>query len=164
VNAHYIRQADDGRLADLIAPALQAKLGRPLTGDDAARVRRGMPGLKSRAKTLVQLAESAAFYVIQPLVLDDRAKQILSAEARRLLAGFRSALSSPPAWRAPDLEHAARQYAEAAGVKLGAVAQPLRAALTGSTVSPPVFEIAEALGRDETLARVDRAVEPSPGP
>jgi glutamyl-tRNA synthetase len=162
LNAHYMREADDGRLVDLIAPRLGAKLGRPLGETDRSLLQRGMPGLKSRAKTLLQLADNASFYVTKPLVLDDKAKQALNDETRRCLADFRSTLgasfSSSSAWRASDVEDAARKFAEAAGAKLGAVAQPLRVALTGSTVSPPVFEIAEALGRDETLRRIDDVI------
>ena len=112
-----------------------------------------MSGLKPRAKTLVELADIAKFYVAKrPIPIDDKANAAL-ASAKSLLPELAEALQSV-AWEAGALETATRDFVEAHGVKLGAAAQPLRAALTGSLASPPIFSVMEVLGRDETLARL----------
>ena len=112
-----------------------------------------VPSLKERAKTLKELVEGAE-YVIGARAPDDKAKAVLTAEA---LAGNRAiaaALSQSPDWTAAALEDIVRQHAERTGAKLGKLAQPLRAALTGRTVSPPVFDVMAVLGREETLRRL----------
>jgi glutamyl-tRNA synthetase len=120
---------------------------------------RGMPGLKERAKTLVELAEKAEFYVKRrPLTLDDKAAKVLTPEGRQTLALFRQVLAATPTWTLAALEAAGRDFAEGNGIGLGRIAQPLRAALTGSTVSPGIFDVIEVLGRDETLGRIDDAL------
>jgi glutamyl-tRNA synthetase len=154
LNGHYLRETPDARLATLLAPRLEHALGRPLDGAQHARLLAGMPGLKPRAKTLVELADNARFYVERrPIPIDDKAKPLLSADARRLLPELLQPLGAA-AWSAAALEQLVRGFAEGRGLKLGALAQPLRAALTGSTLSPPIFEVMAALGRDETLARL----------
>ena len=156
VNGHYIRAAADERLVELVVPRLEAMLSRPLDGIARSRLLAGMPGLKPRAKTLVELAEAARFYVApRPLPLDDKARRAL-CEAKGALGEAMAALAAAE-WHAEALEGALRRLAETAGAKLGAVAQPVRAALTGSTVSPPLFEIMSVLGREETLARLNDA-------
>ncbi len=155
LNGHYLRQGDDARLAALLIPLMETKLGHGV--DDLGRTRliQGMAGLKERAKTLVDLADSALFYVRpRPLALDEKAaKTLADAEARTLLGDYLTSVSATE-WVKHDLEEAARQLAERSGQKLGKIAQPLRAALTGTLVSPPIFEVMEVLGRDETLARL----------
>jgi glutamyl-tRNA synthetase len=154
LNAHYIREADDDRLADLVATRLEGERGRALSATERDRLLRAMPGLKPRAKTLVELTERARFYVAErPLRPAPEAGKVLTPEARRLLAelGLRIA---DAAWQTEALEAAIRDFAVAKGVKLGAVAQPLRAALTGSLASPGIFEVMEVLGREESLARI----------
>jgi glutamyl-tRNA synthetase len=159
VNGHYMRAADDAELLNRLEAILpEIEGGR----DFAARVDEGvrsrllalMPGLKGRAKTLVELFQSAAFLLAdRPLKLDEKAAALLDEEARARLGRLARAIGET-AWTAPDLEAALRQFAEAEGVKLGQVAQPLRAALTGSASSPPIFDVLVALGREESLARV----------
>jgi glutamyl-tRNA synthetase len=90
----------------------------------------------------------------RPLVLDEKAAKLLDAEGRANLAELLSQLEAAPEWQAPALEALVRTYAERTGAKLGKVAQPLRAALTGSSVSPPVFDVMAVLGREEVLARI----------
>jgi glutamyl-tRNA synthetase len=159
LNGHYIREADDARLLDLVAPFLEKKIGRALSPDERGIVGRGMPGLKPRAKTLLQLADSALFYVARrPLTPDEKAQKLLEGEGRRILTQLKDVLAGAPIWSAEALEERARDLAEGAGLKLGSLAQPLRAALTGSAVSPGIFEVAEALGRQETLGRIDDAI------
>jgi glutamyl-tRNA synthetase len=156
LNAHYLRQADDERLTGLIRPMLEAKIGGTLSSESKARVAHMLPGLKERARTLIELAESALFLVApKPLPLTDKAAKLLgSSEARTALAGLAAALKSVTSWEVPALEEATRTFAEGQGRKLGDVAQPARAALTSSTVSPPIFDVMAALGREDTLARL----------
>ncbi|HXQ50983.1 MAG TPA: glutamate--tRNA ligase [Stellaceae bacterium] len=154
LNGHYIREADDLRLARLIAPLLERALGRPLDDEAKDRLVRAMPGLKPRAKTLPELADRAQFYVApRPIPIDDKAKAHLDEPARELLRALPASLASAP-WTETSLEEAIRAAAEAKGVKLGDVAQPLRAALVGATASPGIFQVMEVLGRAETLARI----------
>ena len=114
-----------------------------------------MATLKGRAKTLVELAEAAKFYVAtRPLALDQKAAALLAGAARATLGQLGAVLAGVADWQGPALEAAVRDFATANGLKLGDVAQPLRAALTGSLVSPPIFDVMAALGRDETLGRI----------
>jgi glutamyl-tRNA synthetase len=153
LNAHYLRETTDARLAALVAPFLERALGGELAAAETARLTAAMPGLKPRAKTLVELADIAEFYVTKrPIPIDDKAKAAL-ASAKPLLYALADALQGA-AWEAGALETAIRGFAEARGLKLGAAAQPLRAALTGSLASPPIFSVMEVLGREETLARL----------
>ena len=156
LNGHYLRQADDGRLAGLLSPLLENRLGSAVGAEGQARLLAGMAGLKERAKTLVELADLALFYVRpRPLPLDDKAAKVAAdGEQMALLADFAAVLVGMAEWKKDALEDAARQFAEGRGQKLGKVAQPLRTALTGSSVSPPIFEVMEVLGRAETLGRI----------
>jgi glutamyl-tRNA synthetase len=113
-----------------------------------------MPGLKERAKTLVELAEGAYFLLAKrPLTLDDKAQKLLTPEARSILKRLYEVFQEAP-WEAPALDAAARHFAEHNGLKLGAVAQPLRAALTGRATSPGIFDVLVVLGRAESLTRI----------
>jgi glutamyl-tRNA synthetase len=157
LNGHYIRLTDDARLAELLVPFLERLLGHTIEPAGRERLRAGMAGLKTRAKTLVELAANARFYVAaRPLALDDKAKRLI-AESGGLLSELSSAMSALD-WAVETLEGGLRDFAEARGLKLGALAQPLRAALTGATFSPPIFEVMAVLGRDETLGRIADAV------
>jgi glutamyl-tRNA synthetase len=119
-----------------------------------------MPGLKPRAKTIVELADKARFYVAsRPIRPAADAAKALTPEARQRLAALGAGLADvgDDTWTAEILENGLRDFAERQGVKLGAVAQPLRAALTGSLASPGIFEVMEVLGRNESLARINDA-------
>jgi glutamyl-tRNA synthetase len=158
LNGHYIREAADARLAELIRPRLETALGRALDAAERARLTAAMPGLKMRAKTLVELAENARFYVERrPIPRDAKAAALLTPEARKLLSELAPELTTS-SWEAAALEETVRHQAAGLGLKLGALAQPLRAALSGSTTSPPIFEVMAVLGRDETLGRLADAV------
>ncbi|MFQ5775040.1 MAG: glutamate--tRNA ligase [Kiloniellaceae bacterium] len=159
LNGHYLRQAEDARLVEAILPRLARTIGHEVDADGRDRLARGMAGLKMRAKTLKELAENAAFYVAgRPLRLTARAAKLLDAEACGRLGRLLPRLEALDEWSETMLEEAVRAFAEAEGVKLGQVAQPLRAALTGSDASPGIFEIMAVLGRAESLARIaDRA-------
>jgi glutamyl-tRNA synthetase len=150
LNGHYLREADDERLTELVA----ARLGE-VDAEGRARLRAGMPGLKPRAKTLVEIVEMAGFYVAKrPIAPNAKAAKLLSGEAPQVLGKLQARLQDCSTWTAEALEAEVRAFAEAEGLKLGGAAQPLRAALTGSNVSPPIFEVMEILGREESLARI----------
>ncbi|MFA5119882.1 glutamate--tRNA ligase [Zavarzinia sp.] len=166
LNGHYLRQADDARLAGLIAPKLAETAGHALTEAETSLVTRAMEGLKARAKTLVQLTESARFLVTpRPLPFDAKAEKLIAkgTPGHDRLSALADELAAIDSFSAAQIEGAARALAEATGAKLGDIAQPLRAAVTGSTVSPPIFEVAEILGRDETLARIADALRHAGG-
>jgi glutamyl-tRNA synthetase len=155
LNGHYLRAADDASLAKEVA-VFHGRLHpqAPLSARAQERLVKAMPGLKDRAKTLLELDQSAEFlYTDGPRTLDDAAAKILTAEARAANTALLAALSAT-GWTAAALEGAARDFATANGLKLGQVAQPLRAALTGRATSPPIFAMLEALGRDESVARI----------
>lgn len=155
LNGHYIREADDARLAGLIGPRVAAIVGRELDDADGARLTAAMPGLKARAKTLNELAENAAFYIRRrPLPMDASALKLLDTAGRETVAAAAADLAASNEWTAVALEERIRAFAEARDMKLGKVAQPLRAALTGAGTSPPIFEVMEILGRDEALGRL----------
>jgi len=155
LNGHYMRQADDADLAKAVAD----RLGKASDTGGLALLTRAMPGLKSRAKNLKELADNSAFYLqARPLPFTDKAKAILTApETVGLMPKLIDTYAGADNWQAASLEEKARAFAETAGVKLGAAAQPLRAALTGSTQSPPIFEVMEILGKDEAMARLKDA-------
>jgi glutamyl-tRNA synthetase len=158
LNGHYIRAADDARLAALTAAQLEKTLGRPLDDSAGERLRRAMPELKLRPKTMVELAANARFLVApRPVAPDPKAQKLLTPQARRLLAALAPALARGE-WQAAKLEELGRGIAAENGVPLGAVAQPLRAALTGSAASPGIFFVMEVLGREESLGRIADAV------
>ncbi len=160
LNGHYIRQADNSRLVDLVAPRIAALIGRDLADGDRAVLLQAMPGLKERAKTLVELAEASAFFFrARPLLLDEKASKLLDENSKKVLANFAQRLAALQNWRQDVMEEEARQFAEANELKLGKLAQPLRAAVTGTTVSPPIFEVMQILGQSETLARIKDVVE-----
>jgi glutamyl-tRNA synthetase len=160
LNGIYLREADDARLTGLIAPMLADAAGGPL--DDAAKalLTKAMEGLKPRAKTLVELADLAAFYVRpRPLAIEPKAQKHLDDDGKAALADLAAAFDAAPNWNREDLENLVRAYAEEKELKLGKAAQPLRAALSGSTVSPPIFEVMELLGKDQSLARIRDVLE-----
>ena len=158
-NGHYLRAADDDRLTDLVVPRIEAAIGRSVTDAARARIRAGMPGLKHRAGTLVDLADSACIYVERPSALTPKAAKMLDADARERLGRLRARLAEVRDWREDVLEPLVREQAEAEGLKLGKLAQPLRAALTGTTVSPGIFEVMAAMGRAEVLDRLESPPE-----
>ncbi len=147
LNGHYLREADPARLAALAAPKIP--------GADLELLERAMPVLTPRAKDLNELAEGAAFlFKSVPLDMDEKAALLLEGDARDLLGRVHRTLAETSDWTAGATEQAVREVAETAGVKLGQVAQPLRAALTGRATSPGIFDVLELLGREESLARI----------
>ncbi len=157
VNGVWIRRADDDRLTKLVLDRLAHRPELALGAIAAQRIRALMPALKGRAKTIIDLADSAAFLAHPlPLRMEPTAAALLTSEARLMLRNLASVLSGT-AFLPEDVDVALRGFAERAGLKLGQVAQPLRAALTGSTVSPGIDMTLIALGKDEALARITAA-------
>jgi glutamyl-tRNA synthetase len=155
LNAHYLRSTEDRALAGMIVPRIETALGRPVDEQGRERLLKAMPGLKPRSKTLAELAEGARFLVAErPIPINEKAREQIDSAGTDLLSRLADVLEAAPEWAAPQLEETVRRFAEENGLKLGKVAQPLRAALAGSTVSPPIFEVAEIIGRSETLARI----------
>lgn len=167
LNGHYIRTSDDQALVaafedvlnyipqgDAIKPqadAIKAKLNPTLR----AQLLQAMPGLKERAKTLVELIDSAGFiFADRPLVLDPKAAALITPETRQLLGQLKDALAAVEPWNAETAEAAVRTFAEQRELKLGAIAQPLRVALTGRTTSPGIFDVLAVIGRAECLERL----------
>ena len=161
VNGHYIRQSDDARLAALVAP----RMAPPPDAAGQALLARAMPELKMRAANLNELADGAAFlFARRPLPIEPDAAKLLAGDATGLLAAAHAALDALPVWDTESIEAAIRAVAEARGAKLGGVAQPLRAALTGRRTSPGIFDVLVLLGREESLGRITDAMAGSAAP
>jgi glutamyl-tRNA synthetase len=160
LNGHYLRAMADSEIVDHLKAlipdlpdggALAARIGT----DGWRKLEGAMPGLKERAKTLIELIDSAGYlFVERPLTLDDQAKKQLDEAGRETLASLLPKLKDVEPWTPEALEACVRAFAEATGRKLGKVAQPLRAALTGRATSPGIFDVLEVLGREESLGRI----------
>jgi glutamyl-tRNA synthetase len=155
LNGHYIRETKDEVLtAEVLSVLARETPPRVLTMVARHRLLDAMPSLKERAKTLVELAQAAEFlYSNGPQTLDQSARKLLHPEARALVARLIPILGKAE-WTVAKLEETVRDFAAAEGLKLGEIAQPLRAALTGKTMSPPLFEMMVLLGREESLVRI----------
>jgi glutamyl-tRNA synthetase len=160
LNGIYMRAASVDELMaalDVVMPELGPSrgIGTALSPDLRAKLAAAMPGLQERAKTLVELLDSASYlYASRPLLLEEKAASLLDTDARRRVGLLAVDLAQLGDWTAAGTEAAVRLFAETHGIKLGQVAQPLRAALTGKTTSPGLFDVLEVLGRDECLARL----------
>ncbi|HEY0134874.1 MAG TPA: glutamate--tRNA ligase family protein, partial [Nannocystis sp.] len=161
LNAHWLRERPDGELAELVLPRLAGLVGAEPDAAGRERVAAGMGGLKQRARTLVELAAAAAFYVRpRPIPLDEKAAKALDdAGVRAAIGGLAGALGTVEPWEEAALEAACRAAAAERGLGFGKLAQGLRAALTGAAVSPGLFEVMRALGRAETVGRLEDAAE-----
>ena len=158
VNGHYIRAAEPAYLYDvMLAAAAENERQADVAGLTANRetVLAALPELQPRAKTVLELIDLAQFiYAVRPIAIEPDAERQFTAESRQMLGAFKTVLEGLDAWSVPAIDAAAREFAEARGVKLGKVAQPLRAALTGRTISPGIFEVMVLIGRTESLARL----------
>ncbi|WP_214470975.1 glutamate--tRNA ligase [Mesorhizobium sp. dw_380] len=166
LNGVHMRRMADAELFDIFIATLPYLEGGPamaarLDEHNKAQLLAALPGLKERAKTLVELVDGAAFlFATRPLPIDDKAALLLNDDARKILRGAHEALNALSGdWTAAAAEAAVRDYALAGGYKLGAVAQPLRAALTGKSTSPGVFDVLAVLGREESLARIGDQID-----
>lgn len=156
LNGHYIRHKDNTELLELVTPFTEQQLMRSLTKDEEQRVLQGMPGLKERAKTLVELGESAIIY-IKALPHDEKAKALINEENLRYLKLLYPKLEACD-FSHEEIEAILRNSAEEFGIKLGQLAAPLRVAITGRTVSPSLFEVMAILGKEESLARIKHTI------
>jgi len=155
LNGHYIREADDARLADMVTPRIKTLAGRDMTDTERQQLSAAMPSLKPRAKTLDEIADGAMFLIAKrPIIADEKAAALLDDAGRALIESCISALDPLDQWTTETVESAVRGVAESAGLGLGKVAQPLRAALTGRTTSPGIFDVLALLGKDESLGRL----------
>jgi glutamyl-tRNA synthetase len=161
LNGHYLRAAPDAELVELLMTERDHLpngeiLKRKPDAETRALLTAAMAGLKERAKTLIELADSTTYlFAARPLPMEDKAEAILADGGRAIVADLIPRLSAVADWSATPLEDAVRAYAEEKGLKLGKAAQPLRAALTGRTTSPGVFDVLAVLGREEALARLN---------
>ena len=155
LNGHYIREADDARLAKIVA----ARMDRQA---DLDLLTQAMPFLKTRAKSINELVEGAAFlFAERPLEMTDKAAGLLDDEARQRLAGLSEMLHVQNDWTSEALEATTKSYAEKLELGLGKLAQPMRAALTGTTTSPGIFDVLVLLGKEESLLRIDAQASPT---
>jgi glutamyl-tRNA synthetase len=168
LNGHYLRATPDEEIVarlKMLVPELPdgAELKERIGEDGWRKLERAMPGLKERATTLVELLDNASFlFAKRPIVPDDLAGKLLDRNARETLGALLPRLRSLESWTQPSLEAAVKGFAEESGRKLGKVAQPLRAALTGRSISPGIFDVLEVLGREESLARIGDQVHAGP--
>ncbi|RYE10177.1 MAG: glutamate--tRNA ligase [Hyphomicrobiales bacterium] len=158
VNGHYIREAKPDYLYKvMVDTALEVGRETDHGGLVANKdtVLAALPELQPRAKTVLELIDLAQFiYAVRPIAIDPAAADHINADGKSILTGARDVLAAINDWSVPAIDAAIRAFAESRGLKLGKVAQPLRVALTGRTVSPGVFEVMVLIGRDETLARI----------
>ncbi len=162
LNGHYIRNGDDQELATLIAPMIAEKRGSDLSDDHMSLLVHAMPGLKERAKNINELSDSAQFYFAElPFNFTDKALKQLDEEGCSHLAQLAREFVELNDWQADVIEVHVRAYSERQDpvVKLGKIAQPLRAAMSGTTVSPPIFDVMAILGKEETLTRINDAIK-----
>ncbi|WP_288900559.1 glutamate--tRNA ligase [uncultured Sneathiella sp.] len=155
LNGLYIRNADDAYLTSLVAPILAKNTGQEISSNQLKLIEKAMNGLKERAKSVNSLAESSLFLIAErPLALDDKAKSLITEEASAVLMRLADRLEALEQWNPETVEEAVRAAAEAENLKLGKIAQPLRAALTGTTVSPGIFDVLDVLGREQSIGRI----------
>src|ERR1700685_2115325 len=160
LNGHYIRHADDQSLVTMFEDVLDyvpngSDLKARLNDTTRAQLLQAMPSLKERAKTLIELIDGSYFiFADRPLEIEPKAALLLTPENRELIGRLRLALEAVTTWTAETTEAAMRAFADGNNLKLGAVAQPLRVALTGRTTSPGIFDVLAVVGREECLARL----------
>ncbi|WP_298466631.1 glutamate--tRNA ligase [uncultured Erythrobacter sp.] len=155
LNGHYIRAADDRVLADLMLPRLP-------DGANADMLVQAIPVLKTRAKNLDELVDGAGFlFASRPLSMTEKAAKLLDEDGRKRLRFVSEQLAQENSWTIEALEASTKALAEDMGLGLGKLAQPMRAALTGTTTSPGIFDVLVLLGREEALARLDAQVAES---
>jgi glutamyl-tRNA synthetase len=158
LSGQHIRAAEDQALLAELEAYIAAQQLRPLTAGERSMMLRAMQGIKERSKTIPEMLDMAWFIIgRRPFRPDAGAERHLDTVSRRMLSRLTPQLRNA-SWDAQSLEHAVRSFAETEGMSLGKVAQPLRAALTGRTISPSVFDMMSIIGRDESLARLEDCI------
>ncbi|TAE82817.1 MAG: glutamate--tRNA ligase [Alphaproteobacteria bacterium] len=156
INAHYLRAAELDRILTLAQPFIEQHIGRALDATEQQRLRVAMPELQTRAHTLVELAEQAAFYFVAPAHYSEKAHALIATH-RDILCGVHDALHLLEQWDAASIQQCCTDYGASVGQKLGGVMNPIRAAITGSHASPSMFGVMELLGKNESLQRIKGA-------
>ena len=156
INSKYMREMSEARLLHLLETHLLKNLNVTLDPIKLERLNRGLSGLKLRAKNINELAASAMIYIVSPSInMDEKADSILSKDARQLIGGLLKPFNELTNWNKTEIEETLKNFVTCRDIKFGVVAQPLRAALTGTTSSPDIFEVIEILGKDEVLQRIE---------
>ena len=160
INTHYIQNYDDQMMIEFLKPSLVQRFGGEMPDAALSRLRHGLPGLKKRSKTITELIEKSGFYVYsRPIEIDSKARKVFDDDAIKRLAGVHDSFVELDEWREDLLEMKVKEYMESTECTMKDIAQALRVALTGTTVSPGIFEVLVALGRDEALGRVRDVLE-----
>ena len=163
LNGNYIRQAEDGELIPLLQPLLADLLGKAPDEAQIQRLEILLPSLKPRAKNLLEMAENALFLFLQrPLTLDGKSAKLITLESRVMMAELLTELEALEDWSETGLKSLVRGFADSHLLKMGKVAQPLRASLTGKTISPGIFDVMISLGREESLGRLSDIAAQTP--
>ncbi|MDP6817554.1 MAG: glutamate--tRNA ligase [Alphaproteobacteria bacterium] len=163
LNGSYIRQAEDGGLISLLQPLLADLLEKAPDEAQLQRLEILLPGLKPRAKNLLEMAENALFLFLQrPLTLDEKSAKLITPESRVMMAELLTELEALEDWSETGLETLVRGFADSHSLKMGKVAQPLRASMTGKTISPSIFDVMISLGREESLGRLSDIAAQTP--
>jgi len=159
LNAHYLQKLPTSRAVNIITNRLSKEFGKNITNKQKEYLSLGAPGLLSRAKTITDLVNSAQFYVEErPITIDEKAKKLLlKQDLDEIFRKIILSLEQITQWKTVNIELQMRDLAKKSDIKLGSLAQPLRVAVTGKTVSPSVFEVIMALGKEETMARISDA-------
>ena len=156
INSKYMREMSEARLFNLLETHLLKNRNVTLDPIKLERLKRGLSGLKLRAKNINELAASAMIYIVSPSInMDEKADSILSKDARQLIGGLLKPFNELTNWNKTEIEETLKNFVTCRDIKFGLVAQPLRAALTGTTSSPDIFEVIEILGKDEVLQRIE---------
>tara|TARA_Y100001968_G_C19380039_1_gene729806 strand:- start:770 stop:1624 length:855 start_codon:yes stop_codon:yes gene_type:complete len=155
LNAYYIENKKNEELVLTIKNYYANKKNINITNNDLSLILNGMNGLKTRARTINELAEMCSFYIEKaPITLDKKSKKVLNNENINTLKLYYNQLSKLEIWNKEEIEEDIKMYCQANNINLGKLAQPLRAAITGKSVSPGLYELMEVLGKNETLARI----------
>ncbi|MEE2997773.1 MAG: glutamate--tRNA ligase [Pseudomonadota bacterium] len=161
LNAKYIDASPNERLLNLIAPDIEKRTGKPLNDETRRRLSEGMNSLKQRAQKVSELIDNSLFYCVsRPLDYSEKATRNFDYASRSRLSSLLPKFAAVDDWTQDVLEKLVKSHIEDTGEKLGEIAQPLRIALTGTTVSPGIFEIAAVLGKEETIGRIEDAIAP----
>ena len=160
LNSHYVREASPERLMDMISPSLSNYLGHAPSEIAVLRLVKGLPSLRERAKTLSELIDKSLFYVAErPISIDEKAQMIIDEDGCHRLMSIRDGLAAVGDWSEEALEAWIREFSNNTDTKISRVTQPIRAAITGTTVSPSIYEVMAVLGREETLGRIGDVID-----
>ncbi|MFL2668968.1 MAG: hypothetical protein ACJ0HT_05255 [Alphaproteobacteria bacterium] len=160
INSHYIRESGDETLFELIKGPIEERIQSSLDQESITRLKNGIPALKSRAKTIPELIDNIVFYVQKrPLILNKKATNILNSDARKRLAQLAKILGDLGIWSENSIEKVIKDFANQQEINLKQIALPFRAAITGTTISPGIFEVAKILGQQETMGRLKDVAE-----